>query len=1269
MMTTNPPCRNETKPEKIDGLNEQTLTLSSSSSSSQNVATSDIEHSVDICEKHILASAFQLRREMIQELKQKHRESVQRMRNAFRIIPSATWILSKPLTRIGDDDTPSRHEIQTWSGDFPLVSDMQHVEDSMFCLLNVPLEERYDASDYFDVDDIFIDEANEVFHDCELVGDVGGVVLELTRKNEKEDMQVPINTTEESNLQQKQEVAMLLLHQDVYRENSEDTSAFVDVDVAIGDGTNERFYDCFPIMKGESLVQEPIADVIQGPTRYGATTEQDLINVFHTNGSEESRLKLHQQLFLPFEEERAAFLRYQDISHEPPLPSNSEDDNEQQKLGQYSSESLSSVNALTKPLDSNEPCLTSIFDSQQQTIEQFASECTSSDSVPRRSQDLKEEPIPPTTECFLDKNNPKISCSNDFDVMLLADSASVGLSSSTELAIETKQELTRETLDARQDLPEELDVVSSSENDRDIHNILDRLYDEFIAMDNLKDNDSSSICQQSIDEATNDFCKYQDGECVDGAGAGTELLRTRICAEDRQIVSGQASSGIVPTGSENQETVEEALDDVIELMDSMGRQLDAHGDIVAQRPQVDEGRDTESFSIVNITRSKNTSSHLLLQSSSSSASSTDDDAKRSSKQASTSVTHSFSERVSFCTPESDCFYDVSSEEDEIQFPHLGSSSTCHTRLMSPGRASQIHLNYGPIDNILGGSLETTNESSENGDQRKTVSGVWDGVSSHDVQEGAENVPVKMTLANDVSCLIGGSTETTKNDHKLTMKSTACQHSEDNPSILPWSSSLCVMPSVKFATVEAETLLGIRRENVPQRMDFLSERIESSTYIHVDNDVTREDKAGPFMTPHESSRITSTNLSTHSSSRKIPQIQSSLESQRPQDPVAMYVDSPDHKQDLVHASGSRGSESKFEKSKESCVCTEQPVNVVEPVKTSDTDGQRCEVTKGTQHLARPTYSPTVARWVPSNLENSTVEESSRNSIPSFDQNSLSTMSASPVSPRILEKNGFDKCDHSNLGMPTLDVGDNLEMSLSGVALVSQEKKHLKQMPVDERLIPTTSQPVKKANANECGPTVPFSNINQRLDHNKNHNHVPRTPHVVPTSRSPFRGECFSACRSLLSSGDKSTLQSLRAYYSLASPPRTEASASIMSRTPRDTAHPVMSPAMAATPKSPYHQPITICSNKFSYNLHSKMGPCDRCWALASPSEQDEYEKRGSQLRIFRTRGGCACSCAIFPSNNKNNPVRLCRQCFFATHQQDRSRVKVYRGNHVKVKLTT
>jgi len=72
-------------------------------------------------------------------------------------------------------------------------------------------------------------------------------------------------------------------------------------------------------------------------------------------------------------------------------------------------------------------------------------------------------------------------------------------------------------------------------------------------------------------------------------------------------------------------------------------------------------------------------------------------------------------------------------------------------------------------------------------------------------------------------------------------------------------------------------------------------------------------------------------------------------------------------------------------------------------------------------------------------------------------------------------------------------------------------------------------------------------------------------------------------------------------------------------------------------------------------------------MAGFEELEQYKSRGRHLSISTTKGGCDSSCTIFPPIDNNDiPVRLCRKCFFATHQDENGcKLKVYRGNHIKV----
>jgi hypothetical protein len=176
------------------------------------------------------------------------------------------------------------------------------------------------------------------------------------------------------------------------------------------------------------------------------------------------------------------------------------------------------------------------------------------------------------------------------------------------------------------------------------------------------------------------------------------------------------------------------------------------------------------------------------------------------------------------------------------------------------------------------------------------------------------------------------------------------------------------------------------------------------------------------------------------------------------------------------------------------------------------------------------------------------------------------------------------------------------------------------------------------------------------------------------QSPLRGEINNhdaiSPTSYVSPDRSSNIRSpLRGFYSLASPLRSPA-LSLYSKMPhgaQSTIRRLQKRSQVLDDDLLSVDTIRVCANKFAYNLHPKRGPCNRCWSLASFEEQQQYKSRGSHLRITQTRSGCDRSCTVFPPMDDDDaPVRLCRQCFFATHQDENGcKLQVYRGNHIKV----
>lgn len=76
---------------------------------------------------------------------------------------------------------------------------------------------------------------------------------------------------------------------------------------------------------------------------------------------------------------------------------------------------------------------------------------------------------------------------------------------------------------------------------------------------------------------------------------------------------------------------------------------------------------------------------------------------------------------------------------------------------------------------------------------------------------------------------------------------------------------------------------------------------------------------------------------------------------------------------------------------------------------------------------------------------------------------------------------------------------------------------------------------------------------------------------------------------------------------------------------------------------------ICKLQFIPDLHKSRAGCERCLYWASQDQRDKFEQTGHHFRIMMARGGCDRSCAVFPRESDEYPVRLCRKCFFDTHQ--------------------
>ena len=80
-------------------------------------------------------------------------------------------------------------------------------------------------------------------------------------------------------------------------------------------------------------------------------------------------------------------------------------------------------------------------------------------------------------------------------------------------------------------------------------------------------------------------------------------------------------------------------------------------------------------------------------------------------------------------------------------------------------------------------------------------------------------------------------------------------------------------------------------------------------------------------------------------------------------------------------------------------------------------------------------------------------------------------------------------------------------------------------------------------------------------------------------------------------------------------------------------------------------LAMCGvEQYLPNLHGARGACERCLALASDAEKAKFEETGRHIRIMIVRGGCRRDCVVFPRQEGEPPVRLCRKCYFDTHRK-------------------
>jgi hypothetical protein len=221
-------------------------------------------------------------------------------------------------------------------------------------------------------------------------------------------------------------------------------------------------------------------------------------------------------------------------------------------------------------------------------------------------------------------------------------------------------------------------------------------------------------------------------------------------------------------------------------------------------------------------------------------------------------------------------------------------------------------------------------------------------------------------------------------------------------------------------------------------------------------------------------------------------------------------------------------------------------------------------------------------------------------------------------------------------------------------------------IESTRTPKSVRTSQSSNGRSIGSfNAPVLRTSERARLRKPHDQ-PSTPHRVESCRRSFSPTSHStrgtSVRSRIASPPRpQSLMSPQIVKSSSVAPRTAPQLRSKQETPPRGPKSINRP----TQRRKVREDAIMCTSKFVHNLHPTMGPCDRCWSLASPEEQARFKARGSHLCIVRTRGGCDRNCKVFPPLPDEPTVRLCRKCFFATHVHDGDRLQVYRGNHVKI----
>ena len=102
-----------------------------------------------------------------------------------------------------------------------------------------------------------------------------------------------------------------------------------------------------------------------------------------------------------------------------------------------------------------------------------------------------------------------------------------------------------------------------------------------------------------------------------------------------------------------------------------------------------------------------------------------------------------------------------------------------------------------------------------------------------------------------------------------------------------------------------------------------------------------------------------------------------------------------------------------------------------------------------------------------------------------------------------------------------------------------------------------------------------------------------------------------------------------------------------------------------PRSPYmklqddQEAEPVCRNPYVPNLHTVRGPCQVCVFRLSEADRARLELNGRSLLVNFTTGGCI-HCEAFPPGEDEEPVRICKKCFFDTHLPPERREEAFSG---------